>query len=93
MKPEKVQFEEGKSPLKTLRELLGNISQEDLAHLIGVTTVTISRWERGVTPATFTIPQMKSFIRLLKEVNWDIEELPDSFAVSHQKISQNSERA
>jgi putative transcriptional regulator len=76
----KFNVEEGKSPLKTLRELLGDISQEELARRIGVSVVTVSRWERGVTPATFTIPQMKAFIRELKSVGIDIENFPDDLS-------------
>jgi transcriptional regulator with XRE-family HTH domain len=71
--------EEGKSPLRTLRELLGNISQEELARRLGVSVVTVSRWERGVTPATFTIPQMKALSRELKSVGYSVEDLPNDF--------------
>jgi transcriptional regulator with XRE-family HTH domain len=65
------------SALKTLRELLGHISQEELARRLGVTVGTVSRWERGISPATFTVAQMKAFIGLLKSVGRDVENLPD----------------
>lgn len=63
--------------MKALRELLGGISQEALARELGVSVVTVSRWERGVTPATFTVKQLKTFVRLLRRVNLDIDNLPD----------------
>lgn len=69
--------EEGKGFLKALRELLGHISQEALARELGVSVVTVSRWERGVTPATFTVRQLKAFVRLLRRVNLDIDNIPD----------------
>lgn len=74
---EKSSQEEGKGFLKALRELLGDISQETLARELGVSVVTVSRWERGVTPATFTVKQLKALIRLLRSVNLDVENLPD----------------
>jgi DNA-binding XRE family transcriptional regulator len=76
--------EEGKSPLKLLRELIGNmeghgapISQQELAQRLGVGIATVSRWERGITPAMFTIPQLKNLKKLLDSVGLSIEELPD----------------
>ncbi|MEQ8959278.1 MAG: helix-turn-helix transcriptional regulator [Coleofasciculus sp. C2-GNP5-27] len=42
----------GESPLKQLREAVG-LTQEELARRIGVSTKTISNWERGAYPATF----------------------------------------
>ncbi|MCA1994008.1 MAG: helix-turn-helix domain-containing protein [Coleofasciculus sp. S288] len=50
---------ESESELKRLREQAG-LSQEALARLIGVTAKTVSNWERGVTPANLTIPQVKA---------------------------------
>lgn len=70
-------IEEEKPALKALRELLGDISQEELARRLGVSVVTVSRWERGVTPATFTVPQLKAFVAVLRSVNLDVDNLPD----------------
>jgi transcriptional regulator with XRE-family HTH domain len=69
--------EGGQSFLKTLREALGGISQEALARRLGVSVVSISRWERGVTPATFTVRQLKNFIEVLREANLDVATIPD----------------
>ena len=73
--------------MKVLRELLG-VTQEELARRLGVTVVTISRWERGITPATFTIPQMKAFIKELDSVGWNIENFPNDLAPSKQKTDR-----
>ncbi|MEB3179068.1 MAG: helix-turn-helix transcriptional regulator [Nostocaceae cyanobacterium] len=63
------------SPLKRLREAAG-LSQQELAFRIGVAVATISRWERGVSPAMMTIPQMKA---LGKALGVSLDELPDYF--------------
>ena len=88
IEPARLHVEEGKSPLKTLRELLGDISQEELARRLGVSVVTISRWERGVTPATFTVPQMKALMRQLRSVSLDIEDFPDNIG-PHKTSAEN----
>ncbi|HBL15165.1 MAG TPA: XRE family transcriptional regulator [Cyanobacteria bacterium UBA11162] len=70
--------EENDSPLKRLREEAG-LSQQALSHKIGVAVTTISRWERGVSVAMLTVPQMKA---LCKALGKSIEELPDEFGLS-----------
>jgi len=67
--------EENESLLKKLREEAG-FSQQELAYRIGVGVTTISRWERGVSVAMLTVPQMKA---LCRELGISIEELPDEF--------------
>jgi len=67
--------EENESLLKKLREEAG-FSQQELAYRIGVGVTTISRWERGVSVAMLTVPQMKA---LCRELGKSIEELPDEF--------------
>ncbi len=69
-----LQSEEGGSPLKALRERLGNISQEELARRLGTSVVSISRWERGAKPMSLTAPQMLSLVRELRSVDWDVED-------------------
>ncbi|MBD2578230.1 helix-turn-helix transcriptional regulator [Oscillatoria sp. FACHB-1406] len=58
---------------KQLRENAG-LSQEALARALDVTSKTVSNWERGVSPASLTIPQVKTLCKLL---NITLEELPD----------------
>jgi putative transcriptional regulator len=70
--------QESNSPLKRLREEAG-LSQQELASRIGVGLATISRWERGVSEAMLTVPQMKA---LCRELGKSIEELPDEFGPS-----------
>ena len=77
MVKKKSSSEEADSPLKRLREEAG-FSQEELARRIGVSVTTISRWERGVSPAMLSVPQMKA---LCRELGKSIEELPDEFGV------------
>lgn len=67
--------DENDSPLKKLREEAG-LSQQELASSIGVGVTTVSRWERGVSEAMLTVPQMKALCKLLGK---SIEELPDEF--------------
>lgn len=65
----------GDSELKRLREATG-LSQEALARLVGVTSKTVSNWERGTNPASLTVPQMKA---LCQALGVTLEELPDWF--------------
>lgn len=67
--------QEYESPLKKLREAAG-LSQQELASRIGVAVSTLSRWERGKSPAMMTVRQMKL---LLKELGKTLDELPDDF--------------
>ncbi|NJO39686.1 MAG: helix-turn-helix transcriptional regulator [Cyanobacteria bacterium CRU_2_1] len=66
---------EFESELKKLREQAG-LSQEALARLIGVTSKTVSNWERGISPATMTVPQIKA---LCQALGVTLDELPDHF--------------
>ena len=63
------------SALKRLREAAG-LSQQALAARIGVGVTTISRWERGVSPAMLSVPQMKA---LCRELGVALDDLPDDF--------------
>jgi transcriptional regulator with XRE-family HTH domain len=62
--------------LRELRERVG-LSQEGLARLIGVSSKTISNWERGIGAASLTVPQMKA---LCDALGVTLEELPDDFS-------------
>lgn len=68
--------EEGESPLKKIRELLG-VSQEEFGRRIGVTGQTVSRWERGIWPATFTLAQIRALRREIKALGLDLDDIPD----------------
>ena len=63
------------SALKRLREAAG-LSQQALAARIGVGVTTISRWERGASPAMLSVPQMKA---LCRELGVALDDLPDDF--------------
>jgi len=65
-----------KQTLKQLRERAG-LSQEALARLVGVSSKTVSNWERGTNAASLTVPQMKA---LCKALGITLYELPDDFS-------------
>ncbi|QQE67727.1 transcriptional regulator (plasmid) [Leptolyngbya sp. BL0902] len=62
-------------PLKLLREQAG-LSQEALARIVGVSSKTVSNWERGTSVASLTVPQMKA---LCNALGVTLNELPDDF--------------
>jgi len=62
-------------PLKYLREQAG-LSQEALARIVGVSSKTVSNWERGTSVASLTVPQMKA---LCDALGVTLNELPDDF--------------
>ncbi|MBE9181368.1 helix-turn-helix transcriptional regulator [Oculatella sp. LEGE 06141] len=65
-----------KRPLSALKKLrvMQNVTQQELADVLGVTVDTISNWERGRAVPKLTIPQFKILLRVLKVTP---EELPD----------------
>jgi DNA-binding XRE family transcriptional regulator len=69
--------EDEESHLKKLREEL-EMSQEDLARELGVSSQTISRWELGKNVPTFTVKQMKALEKLLASIGRLIGDLPDN---------------
>lgn len=69
------QHREG-SPLKDLRIKLG-LSQQAFATSLGVSMGAVSRWENGHRSMSLTLPQMASLIKLLREVDWDIDDFLD----------------
>ncbi len=73
-RPKKGQPQETDSPFKKLR-LEARLTQDDLVRLMGVTSSTIRRWEKGEAEPTMTVYQMKAFC---KAVNKTLDELPDS---------------
>lgn len=62
------------SPLKKLRTD-ASLTQEQLAHKIGVAVSSIRRWERGEAEPTMTLDQTKKFCRAIKQ---NLEQLPNS---------------
>ncbi len=69
--------ENEESHLKKLREEQ-EMSQEDLARELGVSSQTISRWELGKNVPTFTVKQMKALEKLLASIGRSIGDLPDN---------------
>lgn len=70
-------LEQAKRPtLKALREQAG-LSQEALARIVGVSSKTVSNWERGISVASLTVPQTKA---LCDALNVMLNELPDDFS-------------
>jgi len=64
------------SPLAVLRRIRGNVTQEELGNVIGVTGNTVARWERGEVQPRLTPSQTK---KLCKFLNISIDELPEDF--------------
>lgn len=71
-------IQNGMSPLKSIREALG-MSQQEMAQRLGVAVSTVSRWETGKTPPLLTLPQVKAFAAMLREIGLGVESLPDYF--------------
>ena len=69
--------------MKAIREEL-NLSQQELAQRLGVAVGSVSRWERGASQMSLTIPQIKNFMRLLREINMSIEDIPDEANLNSQ---------
>jgi transcriptional regulator with XRE-family HTH domain len=65
-----------KPTLKDLRKRAG-LSQEALARILDVSGKTVSNWERGMSIASLTIPQVKT---LCEALGVTLDELPDDFS-------------
>ncbi len=80
---ENVQFVEGVSSIKQLREALG-LTQQDFAVKLGVTVTSVYRWESGRSDITLTFPQMKKFHReVLEPLKINIHDLPDNLGAPY----------
>lgn len=73
------QHREG-SPLRELRQKLG-MSQQIFATTLGVSIVSVGRWERGERAIMLTLEQVGVLIDLLQRVEWDVK---DFFARAKQ---------
>ena len=71
----------GQANFKQLREQAG-LSQEALARIIGVSSKTVSNWERGISVASLTVTQMKA---LCDSLNVTLDHLPDDFSSDAEK--------
>lgn len=77
------------SPLAMLRKLRGNLTQEDIAKAIGVSTNTVSRWERGDVTPKLELWQVKKLCSVLGISN--IDKLPDTFSPQPMDYFQNQD--
>ncbi|KAM3091152.1 helix-turn-helix domain-containing protein [Phormidesmis sp. 146-35] len=71
-------WEEGVSPLKTIRQLL-KLTQKEFAQRIDSDQNIVSRWERGLAEATFTVAQIKALTELITDLGLTWRDMPDSF--------------
>jgi transcriptional regulator with XRE-family HTH domain len=53
------------------------ISQTELAKVLGVTNVTLSRWESGMHTPTLTFKQIKTLNYILMGMGLSLNDLPD----------------
>lgn len=70
------------SPLKVLRRR-AQLTQEQLAKLLGVSTRAVQAWEGGEYQPTLTIRQIKTLCRAL---NCSLEELPDELGTPKRSL-------
>jgi DNA-binding XRE family transcriptional regulator len=73
MVKKKREIDRPESPLKLLRKR-AQLTQEQLAKLLGVSTRAVQAWEAGEYQPTLTIPQIKV---LCQALNCSLEDLPD----------------
>ncbi|MEQ9001417.1 MAG: helix-turn-helix transcriptional regulator [Coleofasciculus sp. B1-GNL1-01] len=73
------------SPLKKLR-MLQNLTQQELADVLGVTQDTVANWERGRAVPRLTVSQFKTLLAVLKVTP---EELPDDFGPPESPLEEN----
>jgi DNA-binding transcriptional regulator YiaG len=74
-------IEEGDSALKVIRESL-DMSQQEFASYIGVSTTSVSRWERGTSQMTLSLDQIRRFTELLRKLGMTLDNLPDNVGPS-----------
>jgi transcriptional regulator with XRE-family HTH domain len=78
------EIEEGKAPMRVIRDQLG-LTQPEFAVRLGVGVSTVSRWENGLSPVTLTIRQIKTFELMLQEVGITLQQLPDDLGLPRPK--------
>ncbi|MEM6836879.1 MAG: helix-turn-helix domain-containing protein [Cyanobacteria bacterium P01_C01_bin.120] len=78
---EKQKFPTGESPVKTIREDLLQMSQQEFASWLGIAISTVSRWENGKGKPMFTPGQFKLLIEKLSEHGYKLKDLPDDWSI------------
>lgn len=63
--------------MKELRTALGGISQECLARKIGVSVVSIRRWEKGASEPSLTLSQVRAFLSIIESVGMNLDDFID----------------
>lgn len=72
------------SPLKVLRKRV-QLTQEQLAKLLGVSTRAVQAWEGGEYQPMLTIPQIKTLCRAL---NCSLADLPDALGTPKRSLEE-----
>lgn len=67
-------IQQGEPPLRVIREAL-DMSQQEFATYIGVSTTSVSRWERRTSEMTLTLKQFRKLTELLRRVGLSIDTL------------------
>ena len=74
-------FPVGDSPVKTIREDLLEMSQQEFASWLGIAMSTVSRWENGKGKPMFTPGQFKMLIEKLETLGYQLKDLPDDWSI------------
>ncbi len=78
-------YKENNLNLETIRKKLG-MTQEEFADAIGFSRRSMVRYENGHREPTFSIVQMKNFLRLVRQAGFELDDLPNILSGSQAKI-------
>ena len=75
------EFPIGDSPVKTIREDMLQMSQQEFASWLGIAMSTVSRWENGKGKPMFTPGQFKLLMGRLEPLGYQLKDLPDDWSI------------
>jgi DNA-binding transcriptional regulator YiaG len=75
------EFPKGGFTVKTIREDLLKMSQQEFASWLGIAMSTVSRWENGKGKPMFTPGQFKMLAEKLEVIGYQLKDLPDDWSI------------